>query len=155
MMGAVAYRFRSSLLTSAVLLTVCFAAAQTAKPATTKKPATPETAPSAEAVRGKTVFARDCSFCHGRDAMGGETGPDLTRSNLVRRDVGGDRIRAVVTNGRPEKGMPAFPKLQPPQLADLIAFIRDQTKKAASKPGERRGVDVADLQTGNADAGKA
>ena len=155
MMGAVAYRFRTCLLLAAVLLLSFYvAAAQAAKPTTVKK-AIAQTPPSAAAVRGKTLFARDCSFCHGRDAMGGETGPDLTRSHLVVRDVGGDRIRAVVLNGRPEKGMPAFPKLQPAQLADLIAFIRDQTKNAVSKPGERRGVDVADLQTGDADAGKA
>ena len=51
--------------------------------------------------------------------------------------------------------MPAFPKLQPAQLADIIAFLREQTKKAVSRPGARRGVDVADLQTGNVDAGKA
>ena len=154
MMGAVAYRFRTCLLISAVLLIgVSIAAAQAAKPTTAKKPVS--TSPSAAAVRGKSLFARDCSFCHGRDAMGGETGPDLTRSQLVVRDVGGDRIRAVVLNGRPEKGMPAFPKLLPPQLADLIAYVRDQTKKADSKPGARRGVDVADLQTGDADAGKA
>ena len=138
MVGAVAYSFRTSLLISAVLLfSVSLAAAQAAKPTTIKK-TTPQTPPSAAAVRGKSLFARDCSFCHGRDAMGGETGPDLTRSHLVVRDVGGDRIRAVVLNGRPEKGMPAFPKLLPPQLADLIAFIRDQTKKAVSKPGARR-----------------
>jgi cytochrome c oxidase cbb3-type subunit 3 len=87
--------------------------------------------------------------------MGGETGPDLTRSRLVARDVGGDRIRAVVQNGRLDKGMPAFPKLLPAQLADIIAFIHDQTKNAVSKPGARRGVDVADLQTGNVEAGKA
>ena len=154
-MGAVARRFRFSIVTSAVLLGACFAAAQAAKPATAKKPASAQSAPSAAAVRGKTLFARDCSFCHGRDAQGGESGPDLTRSRLVSRDVGGDRIRAVVQNGRPDKGMPAFPKLQPPQLADIIAFLRDQTKKAVSAPGARRGVDVADLQTGDADAGKA
>jgi cytochrome c oxidase cbb3-type subunit 3 len=154
MMGAVAYRFQTCLLISAaLLLSVSIAAAQAAKP--TAKKAVAQTPPSAAAVRGKTLFARDCSFCHGRDAQGGESGPDLTRSQLVSRDVGGDRIRAVVQNGRPDKGMPAFPKLQAPQLADIIAFLREQTKNAISQPGARRGVDVADLQTGDVEAGKA
>src|SRR6267142_6763149 len=54
---------------------------------------------------GGTLFRRDCSFCHGRDAGGGETGPDLTRSKLVAADVGGNKIGPVVRNGRPEKGM--------------------------------------------------
>jgi cytochrome c oxidase cbb3-type subunit 3 len=156
MVGATAYRFRTSILiTAALLMSVSVVAAQAAKPATPNTKTAPQTAPSDAALRGKSLFARDCAFCHGRDAAGGETGPDLTRSNLVRRDAGGDRIRAVVTNGRPEKGMPAFPKLLPPQLGDLIAFVRFQTSQADSKPGERRGVDVADLQTGDADAGKA
>ena len=105
--------------------------------------------------RGKSLFASNCAFCHGRDAAGGESGPDLTRSRLVARDVRGDKIRAVVHDGRIEKGMPAFPKLAIPQVNDLIAFIRDQTRKLSSKPGGRRGVDVADLQTGDVEKGKA
>ena len=27
---------------------------------------------------GQRVFAAQCGFCHGRDAMGGETGPSLS-----------------------------------------------------------------------------
>jgi cytochrome c oxidase cbb3-type subunit 3 len=159
MMGAVVHRFGSSTLTF-LLLSASFLAAQAAKPAT-PKPITPQKTAAAAStlseagVRGKTLFQRDCSFCHGRDAMGGETGPDLTRSRLVGGDVGGDRVRAVVLNGRPDKGMPAFPKFQAPQLADIIAFLHEQRKNASSKAGARRGVDVADLQTGNVDAGKA
>ena len=105
--------------------------------------------------RGQSLFARDCAFCHGRDAAGGESGPDLTRSRLVARDVRGDRIRAVVHDGRTEKGMPSFARLTVPEVNDLIAFIRAQTRELNSKPGGRRGVDVADLQTGNVEKGKA
>src|SRR5215813_663106 len=106
MVGAFAFCFRSSLLMSAVLLTnISLATAQAAKPTTPKK-ATPQTATSAAADRGKSLFARDCAFCHGRDAAGGESGPDLTRSRLVKGDVRGDAIRAVLQNGRPDKGMP-------------------------------------------------
>jgi len=155
MMGAVAYRFKSSTLTVCILLSASFLAAQAAQPATPKKPIPSASVPSEAAGRGKAMFQRDCAFCHGRDAMGGETGPDLTRSRLVNSDVGGDKVRAVVLNGRPDKGMPAFPKFQPAQLADIIAFIHEQKKSASSKAGARRGVDVADLQTGNAEAGKA
>ena len=153
MVGAFACRFPTSLLMSAVLMSVSLAAAQTTKPTTTKK-VTPASSPAA-AERGKSLFARDCAFCHGRDAAGGESGPDLTRSRLVTQDVRGDEIRAVVRNGRPEKGMPPFAQLAPAQVSDIIAFIRDQTKKADARPGQRRGVNVADLQTGNAEAGKA
>ena len=102
---------------------------------------------------GSSLFRQDCSFCHGRDAGGGESGPDLTRSKLVTDDVGGNKIGPVVRNGRPDKGMPRF-SFTDPQIAGLVAFIHTQQDAAATKKGGRRGVDAADLQTGNVDAGK-
>jgi mono/diheme cytochrome c family protein len=102
---------------------------------------------------GNGLFHQNCAFCHGRDTMGGETGPDLTRSKLVLTDDKGDKISEVVRNGRPEKKMPAF-NFSDQELLSLSAFIHAQVTKATSQKGGRRGVDVADLQTGNAEAGK-
>jgi cytochrome c oxidase cbb3-type subunit 3 len=99
---------------------------------------------------GQSLFAGQCSFCHGRDATGGEGGPDLTASTLVAEDVHGERIGQVVRNGRLDKGMPAFAPTDE-QLATLVAFIHD--RKAKAKEGRRRTVDITDLQTGNAEAG--
>ena len=104
--------------------------------------------------RGGPVFLQQCGFCHGRDAGGGEDGPDLTRSKLVAADVGGDQIAPVIREGRPEKGMPRF-SLPEAEIAAVVAFIHDQKTKAEAQVGKRRGVDVEDLQTGNATAGKA
>lgn len=104
---------------------------------------------------GGSLFQQNCAFCHGRDAGGGETGPDLTRSKLVAADVGGDKIGDVVLHGRTEKGMPAFSSFSPEQIANLSAFIHSQRDKAMAQSGKRKGVDVSDLQTGNAEAGKA
>jgi len=106
----------------------------------------------AQVQTGQRVFAAQCGFCHGRDAMGGETGPDLTRSPLVRDEAAGDRLRAVVRDGRVDKGMPAF-RLTDADLTAVVAFIRDQKVKADS-PGARRNVSAADLQTGNPEAGR-
>jgi len=106
----------------------------------------------AQVQTGQRVFAAQCGFCHGRDAMGGETGPDLTRSPLVRDEAAGDRLRAVVRDGRVDKGMPAF-RLTDADLTAVVAFIRDQKVKADS-PGARRNVSTADLQTGNPEAGR-
>lgn len=103
--------------------------------------------------QGANLFRQDCAFCHGRDAGGGETGPDLTQSRLVRQDVNGDKIGPVVLNGRPEAGMPAFDRSEQ-QIAALAAFIHTQQKNAYTKEGGRKGVDAADLQTGNVAAGK-
>ena len=102
---------------------------------------------------GNSLFQRNCSFCHGRDAAGGESGPDLTRSKLVRSDIGGNKISEIVRNGVPGTKMPAF-TFSNQEISELTDFIHAAAEKASSTPGGRRGVDVADLQTGNAEAGK-
>jgi mono/diheme cytochrome c family protein len=102
---------------------------------------------------GQPLFSAHCGFCHGRDAMGGETGPDLTRAASVAADVRGNTIGPIVRNGRVDKGMPAF-SLGDADIAAIVAFIHDRTLNAASLTGGRRAVEVADLQTGNAEAGK-
>jgi cytochrome c oxidase cbb3-type subunit III len=112
-----------------------------------------QTPDAAQVERGGGVFLQQCSFCHGRDAGGGEDGPDLTRSKLVAEDAGGDKIAPVIRNGRLEHGMPRF-NLSDSEIAGLVAFIHAQKIKAESQKGGRRGVDVADLQTGNVEAGK-
>jgi len=111
-------------------------------------------APAAADPPGQTLFAARCGFCHGRDAAGGETGPDLTSSPLVKDDVGGDKLIPVIRDGRINAGMPAF-ALGATDLEALVAFIHDQHKKAEAQPGRRRGVTLEDLQTGNATAGQA
>jgi len=108
---------------------------------------------SPEAAAGGTIFLQNCAFCHGRDAMGGETGPDLTQSKIVLGDKDGSAISAVVRDGRIEKKMPAF-NFSNSELMSLVAFIRVRVTAAASSKGGRRGVEVADLQTGNVAAGK-
>ena len=120
--------------------------------ATTAAPNT-ETYPPELVKNGQAIFGQNCGFCHGKDAGGGESGPDLTRSQLVSQDVKGNKIADVVRNGRPEKGMPRF-NLPEMDMAAIVAFIHDQKTKAESQKGGRRGVDVADLQTGNLEDGR-
>jgi cytochrome c oxidase cbb3-type subunit 3 len=124
-------------------------------PASQRPPqsATPQSYTPEQVRAGQVLFASQCGFCHGRDAMGGETGPDLTRSQVVAEDVRGDKIGAVVRSGRPEKGMPPN-SMSETDLATVVAYIHDQKRKAESNEGNRRTVDVADLQTGNAQAGE-
>jgi cytochrome c oxidase cbb3-type subunit III len=102
---------------------------------------------------GELRFSSQCGFCHGRDAAGGETGPDLTRSKLVAEDNRGDKIGALVRAGRPDQGMPAF-SLSGADLNAIVAFIHDQKTKAEALGGGRRSVDDADLATGDAAAGR-
>ncbi len=102
---------------------------------------------------GAQLFQQNCAFCHGRDAMGGETGPDLTASKLVRKDRTGDEIAKVIHEGRPDNKMPPF-NFSQQETREVIAFIRERQAEAVAHPGGRRGVSVEDLQTGNAPAGK-
>ena len=114
---------------------------------------TAQSYPPEQVQAGQPLFAARCGFCHGRDAAGGETGTDLTRSTLVAEDVRGDKVIPVIRDGRVDKGMPGF-SLAAADLAAIVAFIHDQKAKAESQQGNRRTVDETDLQTGNADAGR-
>ncbi|HET7698870.1 MAG TPA: cytochrome c [Vicinamibacterales bacterium] len=103
---------------------------------------------------GETLFQAQCGFCHGRDATGGASGPDLTDSELVAQDRNGDKLGPVIRTGRPERGMPGFP-LSDPDLKSVIDFIHARKAAVDKNPGRRRRVTIADLSTGNADAGRA
>jgi len=103
---------------------------------------------------GHRYFEQNCFFCHGHDAGGGEGGPDLTKSKLVAEDVKGDKIGALVRAGRTEKGMPAF-AVSDADLNGLQAWLHTQKTISETQVGARRGVIAADLQSGNAEAGKA
>ncbi len=102
---------------------------------------------------GGTLFLQNCAFCHGKDAGGGESGPDLTRSKLVTSDKNGEAIGPVLLNGRIEKGMPRF-NLPEAEILNLVAFVHSQQDKAMSQTGTRKGVEESDLKTGNAEAGR-
>jgi cytochrome c oxidase cbb3-type subunit III len=114
---------------------------------------TPQAYPVDQVQAGQRIFVAQCGFCHGRDAMGGESGPDLTRASLVAQDVRGDKLVPLLRAGRADKGMPAF-ALGDVDLTAIVAFVHDQKTKAESSVGGRRSVDESDLQTGNAEAGR-
>jgi cytochrome c oxidase cbb3-type subunit 3 len=114
---------------------------------------TPQSYPPEQVRAGETRFIGQCGFCHGRDAGGTESGPDLIRSALVAEDVRGDRIGPVIREGRPDKGMPGS-NMSDTDIAAIVAFIHDTKAKAAAEGGGRRSVAVEDLQTGNAEAGR-
>jgi cytochrome c oxidase cbb3-type subunit 3 len=129
-------------------------AAQT--PATTTVPATPAAPRPAKTLdletveRGQKIFQSNCSFCHGANAKGGESGPDLLRSVLVLDDEGGNKIGVVIHEGRPDKGMPKFP-LTNEQIADISAFLHDRIHAAA----ERGSYQILNIVTGDPKKGEA
>lgn len=109
-------------------------------------------APDPAAVdRGKQIFTSRCAFCHGANATGGESGPDLIRSVVVLHDQGkGTSIGPVVLNGRPDRGMPKF-DFTDSQIKDIAAFLLSRNQAAAN----RRTYQVLNVVTGDPAAGKA
>jgi cytochrome c oxidase cbb3-type subunit III len=72
--------------------------------------------------RGKAAFGIHCGFCHGSDARGGSTGPNLWRSVVVLTDREGGAIAQVLREGRPDKGMPPI-ALPDPQIKEVVAYL--------------------------------
>jgi mono/diheme cytochrome c family protein len=98
--------------------------------------------------RGQKLFIPTCGFCHGNDARG-KSGPDLVRSTLVLHDSKGETIGPVIRNGRPDRGMPAFPSLTSEQIADISTFLHSR----AADVSNRFGYKIGDIVTGDAKKG--
>src|SRR5437879_11657879 len=98
------FRFLGSVIIAcAATVTASQAAAQRAPDYPERPPAPPE-----QVARGQQLFKSNCSFCHGSDGRGGETGPNLVRDQLVLADQRGELITPIVQNGIPAQGMPKF-----------------------------------------------
>lgn len=100
--------------------------------------------------RGQQLLSTECGFCHGANARGGSSGPDLTRSPLVQTDDGGRQIGEFLRVGRPDRGMPAF-NLTAAQLSDLATFLHSSIRANIN----RRGYKILDILVGDARAGEA
>src|SRR6185295_1438120 len=100
--------------------------------------------------RGQQLLSTECGFCHGANARGGSSGPDLTRSPLVQTDDGGRQIGEFLRVGRPDRGMPAF-NLTAAQVSDLATFLHSSIRANIN----RRGYKILDVLVGDAKAGEA
>jgi cytochrome c oxidase cbb3-type subunit 3 len=105
----------------------------------------------AAVARGQKTFVTTCAFCHGTNATGGESGPDLVRSVIVLHDDKGSTIGPVVLKGRPSKGMPAFASMTPDQISDIAAFLKSRTQAAANRMEYK----IQNIVTGDPQKGQA
>jgi quinohemoprotein ethanol dehydrogenase len=89
--------------------------------ANTSKPANPAAGKTgkASAAAGKTVFAANCSVCHGADGKGGNGGPDLTSIPSAKQTA--VVVKQVANGGG---GMPAFKgTLSDTQIDEVAAYV--------------------------------
>jgi cytochrome c oxidase cbb3-type subunit III len=109
---------------------------------------TPNQNPAAVS-RGKALYEANCTFCHGKNATGGNGGPDLLRSVLLNHDEKGELVGPVIRLGRVKKGMPAF-SLANTQISDLVAFLHQRNRDARLRFTYK----IPNVAIGNAVAGR-
>ncbi|GJL65107.1 MAG: hypothetical protein NPIRA05_00780 [Nitrospirales bacterium] len=80
---------------------------------------------------GRTIFEVNCVTCHGESGKGdGPTGAYLSPppADLTSEDVRTDpdsELLSIISNGIPDKGMPAWKSsLSPQDIRDVLAYIR-------------------------------
>ena len=155
--GVIRYRLRfgvrlgSSTVFAVFAISAAFAVfAPTAAFASAQQQAlTPPPDPAA-VDRGRSLLSQECGFCHGTNARGGSSGPDLTRSTLVQEDDNGKQLGAFLRVGRPDRGMPRF-DLSTAQVEDLAAFLHSEIYLAAN----RRLYKILDILVGDPKAGRS
>ena len=101
--------------------------------------------------RGRGLYSVGCAFCHGSEARGGETGPNLIRSAVILDDKDGELLIPIVKGGRPERGMPPRPDLTDAQIKDIAAYLRS-IRTSGRDPARNR---PATIVVGDAAAGQA
>jgi mono/diheme cytochrome c family protein len=105
---------------------------------------------AAASARGEKLYAPSCGFCHG-DKARGASGPNLVRSEVVLHDEKSELIGPVISQGRADKGMPAFASFTKDQLYDLAEFLHMQVELVANRGSYKR----LNVVTGDAQAGEA
>jgi cytochrome c oxidase cbb3-type subunit 3 len=78
---------------------------------------------AAAAGRGKTVYAAQCTSCHGEQARGTPKGANLVRSTVVLWDRFGSELGPYLKKGHPTAGSPVPTD---PQIVDLANFLRQR-----------------------------
>jgi alcohol dehydrogenase (cytochrome c) len=94
---------------------------------------------------GRVAYESRCARCHGGDATGGETGPNIVTQVGARNDTD---LAAFLRAGKPASGMPAF-DLPNPEMTTLVAYLRSLIPISRTAPPTvvRRTVPTTDGKT--------
>ncbi len=99
------------------------------------------------AQRGRGIYSQRCADCHGAEAKGTDTGPDLMRSALMMRDRLGSELGPAL------KRLPGHDAgLSATQVTDLTHFLKQQIEATAVN---RNPVKPPNVLTGDAGVGRA
>jgi len=87
---------------------------------------------SAQADRGKAVYAMNCAGCHGDKAEGGNAGPTLSGPDFtnVYKDGNASALYTKISNDMPSS---APGSLTPEQYADVMAYVLSINKYPAGQ----------------------
>ena len=99
----------------------------------------------AQPVSGRQQYETRCSRCHGGDATGGESGPNII-TQIDERSIA--ELAAFLRTGRPSSGMPAF-DLPAQEMTALTAYVRSlvPVPSGAPPPEVRKKIQTTDGQT--------
>src|ERR1700688_4331724 len=79
---------------------------------------------------GRQQYESRCSRCHGADATGGESGPNIVPQIGALTDAD---LSSFLRTGRPASGMPAF-DLPAPDMGALVGYMRTLIPTARNQP---------------------
>jgi cytochrome c553 len=79
---------------------------------------------------GRQQYESRCSRCHGADATGGESGPNIVPQIDALTDAG---LASFLRTGRPARGMPAF-DLSAQDMAALVGYLHMLIPTARNQP---------------------
>lgn len=104
-----------------------------------------------EKAKGATIFQARCSSCHGAQGQGG-IGPNLTDDYWLHGAKLSEIVKTVAF-GVPEKGMPPWGSMMPPEEVNAVV-IHVKTLKGTKPPNPKapQGTLVAELKEAAANA---
>ena len=106
----------------------------------------------AQAPEGRQSFQSRCAACHGTDGNGGEHGPSILAR--VRRGSE-DELIALLREGVPQGGMPAFKDTPETELKALTGFLKTTLAPARGRRGQPVQRITAQLTDGKSLEGEA
>jgi len=83
------------------------------------------------AAAGRTVYAKNCAQCHGKNLQGMGPAPALDTPSVRKAKPG--ELFWFITNGKPSSGMPSWVNLTKQQRWQIVSFLQSNGEKAAAK----------------------